>query len=90
MAAAKGAIGDAGGSPTTLAISATALAAEDAKTGAAGLFYPSGFATAVGLTPVVVPGLATPLVYDKSRCYLVAATTPTWRCPATTTSTSTR
>ena len=71
VTAAKGSIGDAGGSPTTLAISATALAAEDAKSGAAGLFYPNGFAAAVGLVPVVVPGLATPLVFDKSRCYLV-------------------
>lgn len=71
VTAAKGSIGDAGGTPTTLAISATTLAAEDAKTGAAGLFYPAGFAAATGLTSVVVPGLATPLVFDKSRCYLV-------------------
>ena len=33
---AKGAIGDAGGTPTRLAISATALAAEDARTGTTG------------------------------------------------------
>jgi hypothetical protein len=72
VTAAKGAIGDAGGTPTTLAISATALAAEDAKTGTTGeLVYPAGFAVAVGLTPVVVPALTPPLVYDKSRCYLV-------------------
>ena len=51
VTAAKGLIGDAGGTPTTLAISATALADEDAKTGAAGLFYPNGFAAAVGLKP---------------------------------------
>ena len=35
------------------------------------LVYPNGFARAVGLNPVVVPQLATPLVYDKSRCFLV-------------------
>jgi Phage capsid family len=68
---AKGQIGDAGGTPTALAISATALAAADATTATGGeLVYPGGFAAAVGLTPVVVPALAIPLVYDQSRCYL--------------------
>jgi hypothetical protein len=33
--------------------------------------YPGGFAAAVGLTPVTVPGLATPLVYDARRVLLV-------------------
>jgi capsid protein len=71
VTAAKGSIGDAGGTPDTLAISATALADEDAKTGTTGdLIYDDGFAAAMGLTPVVVPALATPLVYDASRCYL--------------------
>ena len=47
MTAAKGAIGDAGGTPTHLAISATALAAEDARTGTTGeLVYDAGFAAA--------------------------------------------
>jgi HK97 family phage major capsid protein len=68
---AKGAIGDAGGTPTHLAVSATALAAVDATKGTQGtLVYPDGFAAAVGLIPVVVPALATPLVYDQSRCFL--------------------
>jgi hypothetical protein len=72
VTAAKGAIGDAGGTPTTLAVSATALATEDAKLSTAGgLAYPNGFAAAMGLAPVVVPGLSTPLVYDASRCFLV-------------------
>ena len=71
VTAAKGSIGDAGGTPTALAISATALAAEDARTGTTGdLIYDSGFAAAMGLVPVVVPALAEPLVYDQSRCYL--------------------
>jgi HK97 family phage major capsid protein len=70
VTAAKGAIGDAGGTPSALAISATALAAEDAKQGTAGLMYPNGFAAAMQLTPVVVPALATPLVFDQSRCFL--------------------
>ena len=71
VTAAKGAIGDAGGTASALAISATALAAEDARTGSTGeLVYDSGFAAAMGLTPVVVPALATPLVYDQKRCYL--------------------
>jgi HK97 family phage major capsid protein len=70
-AAAIGAIGDAGGTATTLAISATMLAAENSKVGASGvLTYPAGFAAAVGLAPVTVPGLSQPLVYDKTRCYL--------------------
>ena len=70
--AAKGSIGDAGGMPTTLAIKATALAAEDGKLAAGGgLAYPNGFAAAMGLTPAVVPQLATAMVYDKSRMFLV-------------------
>jgi HK97 family phage major capsid protein len=72
VTAAKGAIGDAGGTPTALAINATALAAEDSKlaTTSGNLLYPGGFAAHVGLTPVVVPALPQPLVYDQSRCYL--------------------
>ncbi len=71
VATAMGEIGDAGGTPDTLAVSGSTLAAENAKAGATGLFYPSGFATAVGLRAVVVPALATPLVYDSTRCFLV-------------------
>ena len=71
VATAMGQIGDAGGTPDTLAVSGATLAAENAKAGATGLFYPSGFATAVGLKSVVVPALATPLVYDSTRCFLV-------------------
>ncbi len=71
VATAMGEIGDAGGAPDTLAVSGATLAAENAKAGATGLFYPSGFATAVGLKPVVVPALASPLVYDSKRCFLV-------------------
>jgi HK97 family phage major capsid protein len=68
---AVGEIGDAGGQATHLAVSATALAAQNAKVAAnGGLVYPNGFAEANGLTAVVVPALATPLVYDQSRCYL--------------------
>lgn len=71
VTAAKGSIGDAGGSPDTLAISATALAAADAAKGTTGeLVYSQGFAAAVGLTAVVVPALASPLVYDSARCFL--------------------
>jgi hypothetical protein len=75
VTAAKGSIGDAGGTPDTLAISATSLATEDAKLSTAGgLAYPNGFAAAMGLTPVVVPALSTPLVYDSARCFLVVRT----------------
>jgi hypothetical protein len=35
------------------------------------LVFPLGMAAALGLTAVPVPALATPLVYDRARCYLV-------------------
>lgn len=68
---AIGEIGDAGGNADTLALSGAALAAQSGKTGPNGLFYPNGFGAAVGLKTVVVPALATPLVYDSTRCFLV-------------------
>jgi HK97 family phage major capsid protein len=72
VATARGQIADAGGAPSTLALSGAALAAADTSRDSNGqLVYPLGFASAVGLTAVVVPELATPLVYDASRCYLV-------------------
>jgi Phage capsid family len=71
VSTAMGEIGDAGGTPDTLAVSGATLAAENGRTGPNGLFYPSGFANAVGLKAVVVPALATPLVYDSTRCFLV-------------------
>jgi HK97 family phage major capsid protein len=72
VAKARGQIADAGGSPTTIALSGTALADADTSRDANGqLVYPSGFAAAAGLDAVVVPGLGTPLVYDRARCYVV-------------------
>lgn len=69
---ARGQIGDQGGTPDTLAWSATGLAEADATRDDNGqLVFPGGFAAALGLTPVVVPQLATPLLYDKGRCFLV-------------------
>ncbi len=69
---ARGQIGDAGGAADTIAWSATGLAEADAARDSNGqLVYPNGFARAVGLTAVVVPQLATPLVYAKSRTFLV-------------------
>jgi HK97 family phage major capsid protein len=71
VALARGQIADAGGSPSTIALSGTALANADTERDANGqLVYPNGFAAAAGLTAVVVPGLATPLVYAADRCYL--------------------
>ena len=67
---ARGQIGDAGGAADTIAWSATGLAEADAARDSNGqLVYPNGFARAVGLTAVVVPQLATPLVYAKSRSF---------------------
>ena len=69
---ARGQIGDAGGGADTIAWSATGLAEADASRDINGqLVYPNGFARAVGLTPVVVPQLATALVYEKARTFLV-------------------
>lgn len=71
VAAARGEIADAGGTPDTIALSGAALAEADTDRDSNGqLVYPAGFAAVAGLTAVVVPGLATPLVYDASRCYL--------------------
>lgn len=72
VTAAKGQIGDAGGHADTIAASATALATADGSVGTDGhMLFPAGFGAAVGLTPVAVPGLATPLVYDSTRLFLV-------------------
>jgi hypothetical protein len=72
VSAAIGGVADSGGVPDTLAISGTQLAAENAKLSTAGgLAYPNGFGAAVGLRPVVTPGLSVPLVYASASCYLV-------------------
>ena len=48
------------------------LAAADGQRDAnGGLVFPNGFAAALGLVPVTVPDLDPPLVYDRSRLYLV-------------------
>jgi HK97 family phage major capsid protein len=70
--AARGAIADAGGTPTTVAASGAAFAAADGQRDAnGGLIFPGGFAAAAGLIPVTVPDLDPPLVYDRSRVYLI-------------------
>ena len=69
---ARGAIADAGGTATTLAASGATLAAADgARDEHGALMFPSGFAAVTGLTPVTVPDLDPPLVYDRTRLYLV-------------------
>ena len=69
---ARGAIADAGGQASTLAASGAMLAAADGQRDAnGGLIFPNGFAAALGLTPVTVPNLDPPLVFDRSRLYLV-------------------
>jgi HK97 family phage major capsid protein len=71
VAAARGQIADAGGTPDTLAIGGAALADADTSRDSNGqLVFPAGFAAAAGLAPVVVPELADPLVYDAQRCFL--------------------
>jgi HK97 family phage major capsid protein len=69
---ARGSIADAGGAATTLAASGAVLAAADgARDDSGALMFPGGFAAVTGLTPVTVPGLDPPLVYDRSRMFLV-------------------
>ncbi|MGH8867926.1 MAG: phage major capsid protein [Actinomycetes bacterium] len=72
-AAAMGEIGDAGGTPDTIAVSYTTAAtvASEIASGSGALMYPNGFGAAVGLNVVRVPGLAQPLVYDSSRVFFV-------------------
>ena len=77
VATARGQIADAGGSPSTIALSGAALAAADTERDSVGqLVYPAGFAAACGLTAVVVPELDEILVYDASRIYLAVRDDP--------------
>lgn len=69
---ARGSIADAGGTATTLAASGAMLAAADnTRDDSGALLFPNGFAAVAGLTPVTVPDLSPPLVYDRTRLYLV-------------------
>ena len=70
--AARGSINDSGGAATTLAASGAMLAAADGQRDSNGaLMFPNGFAAVTGLTPVTVPNLDPPLVFDRTRVYLL-------------------
>jgi hypothetical protein len=71
--AAIGSIADAGGSADTIALSGAAWAAEAGRTSTDGtLIHPgSSLVDVAGLKPVLVPALASSLVYDHSRVFLV-------------------
>ena len=70
--AAIAAIGEAGGTTDTIAVSPTVYAAELIATDVDGrLVHPDGLPDLIGLDIVQVPGLDPPLVYDSGRCYLV-------------------
>jgi HK97 family phage major capsid protein len=70
--AAIAAIGEAGGTANTIALSPTAYAAELTSTDADGrLHHPAGLPDLLGLRIVQVPGITPSLVYDASRCFLV-------------------
>ena len=67
--AAIAAIGEAGGTTSTIAMSPTVYAAELTATDADGrLVHPDGLPDLIGLDIVQVPGLDPPLVYDAGRC----------------------
>jgi HK97 family phage major capsid protein len=69
---AMAAIGEAGGTADTIALSPTAYVAELTATDAEGrLVHPDGLPDLFGLSIVQVPGLATPLCYWSERIYLV-------------------
>lgn len=70
--AAIAAIGEAGGTTDTIAMSPTVYAAELTRTDDLGhLVHPDGLPDLIGLNIVQVPGLDPPLVYDAGRCFLV-------------------
>jgi HK97 family phage major capsid protein len=75
VAAAVGALGDAGGTATRTAMSGSAWSTEAVRVDSNGsLVYPAGqIATIAGTTPVIVPGMADVLTYDPSRLYLVVS-----------------
>lgn len=69
---AKGQLTAAGGSPSHVAMTADAIAAEEERVDNDGRpLYPDGLATFAGLTVVAVPAANPPLVYDSSRVFLV-------------------
>jgi HK97 family phage major capsid protein len=66
------AIGEAGGTADTIAMSPTMYAAELTARDADGrLIHPDGLPDLLGLEIVQVPALDPPLLYDARRCYLV-------------------
>jgi HK97 family phage major capsid protein len=71
--AAIAAIGEAGGQPSTIALSPTAYAAELSATDPDGrLLHPDGLEGGfLGLNIVQVPALDPPMLYDASRVFLV-------------------
>ena len=68
-------MGEAGGTPTHLALSPTAAVVEATRTdGEDRPLYAGGvLPNLYGLTVVRVPGLTQPMVYDKAQVYLVVA-----------------
>jgi HK97 family phage major capsid protein len=72
VAAAMGAISDAGGAADTVAMPGSVLAAENVQRTTDGhLLYANGFAATIGLNTVSAPELTDVLVYDSRRLYLV-------------------
>ncbi len=70
--AAIAAIGEAGGTCNTIALSPTAYAAELTATDSTGrLLHPDGLDDFLGLSIVQVPALVDPLAYDSGRIFLV-------------------
>jgi HK97 family phage major capsid protein len=72
---AIGEIGDAGGTPDTLAAKPSLLAKwRNLRDTQQRMLYPDGIGAAFGLTEVAVPSLADTLVYDSTRLYLIVRT----------------
>jgi len=72
---AIGQIGDAGGTPDTLAAKPSLLAKwRNLRDTQQRMLYPDGIGAAFGLTEVAVPSLTDTLVYDSTRLYLIVRT----------------
>jgi hypothetical protein len=77
ITAAIGAIGNSGGTATTIAAKPSLFASmRNEKAQGSGVFlYPLGIGPQFGLAEVGVPELSDVLVYDRTRLYLIARTT---------------
>lgn len=73
VAAAVGAIGEAGGQASFLALSPTMAATESVAADSHGNIVFGQLLAALGVTPVLVPALPQPFVYDPAQMFLLTS-----------------